>query len=66
MKNTIAIACLLNALASTSAFASSVEGTCLESWELPNFQPNSSTFHKRVASGAYADRATLFAFLASW
>lgn len=42
------------------------EGSCLESFELENFQPVSPTAGQPVATSSYRGRATLVVLLASW
>ena len=54
-------------LASTRfAAASTTDGSCLEPWELENFQPASPTHGQLVQSSSYYPRTTVVMFLASW
>ena len=53
------------ALQSTAA-ASTIDGLCLEDWNLMNFQPASPMYRQRVSSSAYRARTTLVALVASW
>lgn len=66
MKVSARLATAIVGVAALRASAGSVEGTCLESWSLPNFQPKSSTYHQKVASSSYGDELTVLVFLASW
>ena len=54
-------------LASTRfAAAGTTDGSCLEAWELENFQPASPTHGQLVESSSYYPRTTVVLFLASW
>lgn len=42
------------------------DGSCLETWELINFQPLSASHGESVKSSSYHSRTTVVLFLASW
>ena len=46
--------------------ASTVAGSCLEDWELTNFQPQSASFGQPVKSSSFHPRVTVLLLLASW
>jgi hypothetical protein len=48
------------------AAAGTTDGSCLEPWELENFQPVSPTHGQLVESSSYYPRTTVVMFLASW
>ncbi|HVR74443.1 MAG TPA: hypothetical protein VMT52_08935 [Planctomycetota bacterium] len=48
-----------------ASVASTVDDSCLESWDLVNVQPGSATFQQLVPSSSYRPGTTVFALLAS-
>ena len=70
-KRTLTGTLLLGLLALGGTFsrdvgASTEDGSCIEVFELENFQPLSPTFGQMVESTSYRERTTVVMFLASW
>lgn len=59
------LGCLVVSGLARASLASTVDDSCLESWELMNVQPGSATFQQLVPSSSYRPKATVFALLAS-
>jgi hypothetical protein len=65
MNARILAAALFTAAALRSAAAGTTDGSCLEAWELENFQPASPTHGQLVHSSSYFPRATVVMLLVS-
>lgn len=46
-----------------TALGSRLDGSCLEAFDLENFQPLSPTFHETVESTSYRNRTTIVMLL---
>ena len=58
-----ALGFLAGIVCGSGARASTVDDSCLEAWELSNFQSKSPTFGQLVKSSSYRDRVTVVMLL---